>query len=102
MNTPDEFGHLDTSTLTALIFELAGQLHVERTARLALQGALLAQGLLTDREIEDIGEDASFKRRTSEAADHAVRRLLRTLLESCDERVPLRAESPKCSPGESA
>ena len=102
MNNPVEFGHLNASTLTALIFELAAQLHVERTARLALQSALLAQGLLTDREIESIGEDARFKRRTSEAADQAVRRLLRTLLESCDERAPLRAESPKCSPGEPA
>ena len=102
MNTPIEFGHLDTSTLTALIFELAAQLHVERTARLALQSALLAQGLLTDREIESIGEDSHFKRHTSEAADKAVRRLLRTLLESSDERAPLRAESPECSPGEPA
>ena len=102
MNTAVEFGHLDASILAALIFELAAQLHVERTARLALQSALLAQGLLTDREIESIGEDARFKRRTSEAADRAVRRLLRTLLESRDERVPLRAESPKCSPGDSA
>ncbi len=100
MNTPIEFGHLDTSTLTALIFELAAQLHVERTARLALQSALLVQGLLTDRDIESIGEDAHFKRRTSEGADMAVRRLLRAVLESSDERAPLRAEAPKSSPGE--
>ena len=102
MNTPIEFGHLDTPTLAALLFELAAQLHVERTARLALQSALLAQGLLTDQQIESIGADAQFKRRTSEAADQAVRRLLRTLVESCDERAPLRAESPTCPPGEPA
>ena len=100
MSTPIEFGHLDTSTVTALIFELAAQLHVERTARLALQSALLAQGLLTDREIESIGEDSRFKRHMSDAADKAVRRLLRTVLESSDERAPLRAEAPKSSPGE--
>ena len=102
MNAPVEFGHLDTSVLTALVFELAAQLHVERTARLALQSALLAQGLLTDQQIESIGADARFKQRTSEAADQAVRRLLRTLLESCDERAPLRSELPKCPPGEPA
>ena len=99
MNTPVEFGHLDTSALTALLFELAAQLHVERTARLALQSALLAHGMLTEQQIESIGADARFKQRTSEAADQAVRRLFRTLAESCDERAPLRAESPKCSPG---
>lgn len=102
MNTPIEFGHLDTSALTALLFELAAELHVERTARLALQSALIAQGLLSNQQLESIGADVHFKRRASEAADHAVRRLLRTLLESCDERAPLRTESPKCSPGDSA
>lgn len=102
MNAPVEFGSLEPSTLAALVFELAAQLHVERTARLALQSALLANGLLTDREIESSAEDARFRQQASEAADQAVRRLLRTLLESTDERAPLRGESPKPSPGESA
>ena len=102
MNTPVEFGGLESSALAALVFELAAQLHVERTARLALQSVLLAKGLVTDREIEIIAEDIHFKHRASGTADRAVRRLLRTLLESSDERAPLRAESPRYSAGEPA
>lgn len=92
VNTPDAFGGFDTSTLAALIFEVASQLHAERSARLALQATLVAQGVLTDRDIERIGQDARFREQTREAANETVCRLLRTLMESSDERAPLRGE----------
>lgn len=101
MSAPVEFGSLEPPALAALVFDLAAQLHIERTARLALQSALLANGVVTQAQIERIAGDASFRRQSGEAADLAVRRLLRTLSESSDERSPLRAEAPESRAGES-
>lgn len=101
MNTPVEFGEIGTSALAALVFEIASQLHAERSARLALQAAMLEKGLVSERDIERMGEDAQFRRHTCEAADDAVRRLIRTLSESSDERAPLRTdETSTCGPEE--
>ena len=47
MSTHPEFGGLDNATLGALIFELASQLHIERTRRSALEAALAHAGVLT-------------------------------------------------------
>jgi hypothetical protein len=88
-----EFGGLDNATLGALIFELASQLHVERTRRLALEAALVEAGLTAPAAIEKAGEDAAFRNRAALAADQSIRKLLRVLSESKDERIPLRAES---------
>jgi hypothetical protein len=93
MSTSASLGELDNSKLGALIFELASQLHLERTRRLALEAALVQRGVVTAADIEAIGESAAFRHESGEAADLAVRKLLRVLSESADERVPLRAEA---------
>ena len=101
MSAPVELGRLDNSKLAALIFELASQLHVERARRLALEAALVARGTLSESDIEAAGSDAAFRRTAAEAADFAVRRLLRVLSESSDERGPLRGEAPAPERGDS-
>ena len=100
MSAPEEFGELDSSKLAALIFELASQLHIERSRRLALEAVLVRRGVLAAAEIDALGEDAAYRRQASEAADLAVRKLLLLLCESDDARAPLRAEAPE--PGESS
>jgi hypothetical protein len=89
-----ELGELDNSKLAGLVFELASQLHIERARRLALEAALASRGVLTPAEIEAAGEDAAFRDRASAEADLAIRKLLRVLSDSADERAPLRAEAP--------
>jgi hypothetical protein len=89
-----ELGELDNSKLAGLVFELASQLHIERTRRLALEAALASRGMLTPAEIEAAGADAAFRDRASAEADLSIRRLLRVLSDSADERAPLRAEAP--------
>ena len=96
MSTSASFGELDSAKLGALVFELASQLHLERTRRLALEAALVRRGVVSAADIEAVGESAAFRYESGEAADLAVRKLLRVLSESADERVPLRAQvSPR-------
>ena len=92
MNTPIEFGEIDNSTLAALLFEIASQLHEERSSRLALQTALITHGRLTEQDIASIAENSQFREQARESANQAVCRLLRTLTESRDERAPLRRD----------
>lgn len=89
-----EFGELDNATLGALLFELASQLHVERTRRLALEAALAQRGVLRPDQIEAAGNEAACVDAARAAADLSIRKLLRVLSESPDERAPLRAEAP--------
>jgi hypothetical protein len=93
-NTPLEFGELPNSTLAALIFELASQLHIERARRLALEAASVSRGLLTHADIEAAGKTAASRTEADAAADQSIRKLLRILSESSDSRSPLRAEAP--------
>jgi hypothetical protein len=102
VSAPEEFGELDSSRLAALIFELASQLHIERSRRLALEAVLVRRGVLAAAEIDALVEDAAWRRQASEAADLAVRKLLLVLSESDDARAPLRAEAPASQPGESS
>ena len=95
MNTPAEFGKLDCATVAALVFELAAQLHVERSSRLALEAALLQRRVLEPGQIAAAGETAELRAAAARAADESVRRLLRVLSESSDHRAPLRAEAPR-------
>jgi hypothetical protein len=88
-----EFGELDNATLGALIFELASQLHVERTRRLALEAALAEAGVVVPAAIEKASEHPPFREQAAMAADQSIRKLLRALSESKDERIPLRAEA---------
>jgi hypothetical protein len=101
VSAPPEFGELNSSKLTALIFELASQLHIERGRRLALEAALVGRGVLTAADIDAVGEDPSYRRQASEAADVAVRKMLLVLSESTDARTPLRAEASGSEGGES-
>lgn len=93
MSGHPELGELDNSKLAGLVFELASQLHIERTRRLALEAALGSRGL-TPAEIEAAGQEAACRDRASAEADRSIRKLLRVLSDSADERAPLRAEAP--------
>jgi hypothetical protein len=50
--------------------------------------------------IETAGESASFRAAAADAADVSIRKMLRVLSESHDERVPLRAEARDNGNGE--
>lgn len=100
MSAPAEFGGLDSAMLGALIFELASQLHIERTRRLALEAALTDAGVLAPATIEQTSERAALREQAAKAADQSIRKLLRVLSDSKDERVPLRAEGGGGSGGD--
>ncbi len=85
-----EFGELDNVALAALIFELASQLHIERTRLLALQAALEASGVCVPAAIEAASESTAFRAIAVNSADASIRKLLRVLSESSEKRVPLR------------
>jgi hypothetical protein len=95
MSIPSGIGQLNNTALGALIFELASQLHLERTRRLALEGALARRGIVGPSDIETAGATPAFHKEAAEAADLAIRKLLRVMSESPDERAPLRAEAPR-------
>lgn len=80
----------DTERLTGLVFELASQLHVERAQRLALETALAREGLLAERALSAAAQDAEFTRRSREALDASMAKLMRVLTEGADPRTPLR------------
>lgn len=100
MSAP-ELGGIDNSRLAALVFELASQLHVERARRLALEATLSRLGILQVAQIEAAASDPDYRRQTAQLADEAIRRLLRVLTESSDERKPLRGGAPQSESGES-
>lgn len=100
MSTPAELTPLSPTTLASLLFELASQLHIERARRMALEAALAQRSLLTAQEIEQAGASPTFQQEACSAADQAIRKLLRVLSESPDERVPLRAEAPGTEEGD--
>jgi hypothetical protein len=97
MSAHPEFGGLDNATLGALILELASQLHIERTRRLALEAALADAGVVAPEAIEKTGEQAASREQAAKAADQSIRKLLRVLSDSKDERVPLRAEGGRAT-----
>jgi hypothetical protein len=95
MNAFSKFGELDCAKVAALVLELAAQLHIERTRRLALEAALSDRGVIEPAQIEAAGERPAVREAAAHAADEAVRRLLRILAESSNEQAPLRAEAPR-------
>jgi hypothetical protein len=101
MSTPAQFGTLDGATVAALLLELAAQLHIERARRLALETALADRGILAPAQTAAAAETLACRDALARAADESVRRLLRILSESADDKVPLRAEAPRAE-GESA
>ncbi len=84
----------DTDRLTGLLFELAAQLHVERTRRLALETALERAGLLPTGAVDALAGDADLLARTRAELELAMRKLMRVLGDDPDPRTPLSADVP--------
>jgi hypothetical protein len=83
----------DTDRLAGLVFELASQLHVERAQRMALEVALVRAGVIGADARERMLDDGEYNRRTREALDESMSKLMRALTERGDPRTPLRTES---------
>jgi hypothetical protein len=79
--------------LAALVFELAGQLHVERTQRMALEEVLVRAGVIAAGATEALAEDSALLAATRDKLDASIRALLRILAETGDAKGPLRPEA---------
>jgi hypothetical protein len=100
MNDLSPFGQPDTGRLAGLVFELAAQLHVERSQRLALEAALIRSGALSAEALAEVGDSTEFLRRTSEELDRSMGKLMRVVMENGDVRTPLRAEISRKTEGQ--
>lgn len=69
----------DGAALTAMLFELASQLHVERARRIALELTLARAGAVTQDAITALANDPEFRRRSQEELDTAMARLMRVI-----------------------
>ncbi|MCA3255659.1 MAG: hypothetical protein INF91_08600 [Alphaproteobacteria bacterium] len=79
--------------LAGLLFELAAQLHVERTRRLALETALARSGVLQVGSGEALADDPELLAAARAELDRSMERLMRILAEQGDAKAPLRAEA---------
>lgn len=84
---------LDTGRLAGLVFELAAQLHAERAARIALEQALLAAGVIQGDAIEQAADAPPARQATAAALSRSMTKLTRVLRESDDPRAPTRHEA---------
>lgn len=80
----------DRSQLAGLVFELASQLHIERALRLALQAALEKAGFVDSASLQALASDPALQRRSREALEESIAKLIRVLTENADPRRPLR------------
>ncbi len=64
MITPHSVPSPDNASLGAMLLELASQLHVERTRRIALEVLLDRAGLLAKNAFVGLGDDPEFAART--------------------------------------
>ena len=87
------YGAPDLEQLTALVFELASQLHVERVRRLALEVALERSGALAPDAVQAVVGDARLAARSAAELERAMAGTMRVLTEGGDPRSPLRAQS---------
>ena len=94
------FGAPNLEQLTALVFELASQLNIERAQRIALEFALEDAGLLAPGAAESVAERAEVRARLARALDRAMRSTMRVLTEDDDPRRPLRAQESATTDGE--
>ena len=92
VSDPSPFGQPDTDRLAGLVFELASQLHVERSRRLALEAALVRSGALSAEALAAAGDSTEFLDRAREELDRSMGKLMRVLLENGDVRTPLRVD----------
>jgi hypothetical protein len=65
--------------LAAMLFELASQLHVERSRRIALELALERGGSLAPGALAALAADPEFRRRSREALDEAMAGLMQVI-----------------------
>jgi hypothetical protein len=79
--------------LAALVFELAAQLHVERTQRLALETVLARAGVIAPGAPEALADDPALLAVAREKLDRSIRALLRIVTETGDAKAPLRPEA---------
>ena len=89
--TDQDHAYLGTVTpdqLAALVLELASQLHVERTRRMALEALLTSEGA-----VDRLAADPAFIETTRDALDQNLRRLLRIVAADGNARGPLRKEA---------
>ncbi|MDB5366885.1 MAG: hypothetical protein JWM77_2812 [Rhodospirillales bacterium] len=84
---------LDSGRLAALVFELASQLHAERSARIALEAALIRAGITTEIEINQAAEAPLTRETVAAALARSMLKLMRVLRESDDPRTPTRHEA---------
>lgn len=80
--------------LAGLVFELAGQLHEERSRRMALEAALIGAGGLTESQLREAFAGIAGQEASRDAADASIRRLLTILAEDGGPEGPLRGEAP--------
>ena len=83
--------------LTALVFELASQLHAERVHRIALEAALEAAGVLAPGAAERAALEPDVRARALASLDRAMSGVMRVMTEDPDPRTPLRAPNEKNS-----
>jgi hypothetical protein len=97
---PDDlspFGAPTLEQLTALVFELASQLHVERVHRIALEAALEDAGVLAAGAAERVADLPGVRERAAAGLDRSLAGVMRVLTEDVDPRRPLRAQSRRTS-----
>ena len=82
-------GGVSSDQLAALVFELASQLHVERTRRMALETVLARQGLVDPAALD---ADPGLATHSTAALDQSLRRLMRIVAAQGDPTGPLRDE----------
>lgn len=92
----------DTARLTGLLFELASQLHVERTRRLALEMALVRSGALAPGATDALAGDGDLLAGARAELETAMRKLMRVLGDSDDPRAPLRNDLSASHPSPSS
>lgn len=81
---------VDTQRLAGLVFELASQLHAERSRRMALEHALEESGVLKRDAVPAAAVDPACAQRSREAVEASVARLVRVITEGSDPQTPLR------------
>jgi len=78
--------------LTALVFELASQLHTERAHRIALECALEAAGVIAVEAAERIASESHVRAKALAGLDRAMAGVMRVMTEDPDPRTPLRTQ----------
>ncbi len=100
MSDLSPFGQPDTDRLAGLVFELASQLHIERSHRLALEAALIRSGALSAEALAATGDSTEFLDRAREELDRSMAKLMRVVMENGDVRTPLKADGSSKTEGQ--